>query len=158
MKTTLIALIALLLAACSAAPYQRAQISEDVTYKPWKEWEAIDSVRFPAKSSGSISSCVAESVTSYGSQVIAHADSNKVIAHGLTYFPMTQHVDHALRFTLIVTPAEYAFTRLEQGMSSSAIGNNNRFYPVGAFDGGGGAPAIAALKQIANDIDRCRSR
>tara|TARA_R110001592_G_scaffold111372_5_gene308461 strand:- start:11739 stop:12215 length:477 start_codon:yes stop_codon:yes gene_type:complete len=158
MKTTLIALIALLLAACSAAPYQRAPIAEDVTYKPWKEWEAIESVRFPAQASGPISSCVAESVTSYGSQVIAHADSNKVIAHGLTHFPVTQYVQHAMRFTLAATPEQYTFTNIEQGMQNSAIGIGAMFYPVGAWQDGNADQAIAALKQIAASIDRCRSR
>lgn len=156
MKYPLI-LAALALSAC-AAPYQRATIAEDVTYKPWKEWEAIDSVRFPAQSSGDLSSCVAESVTSYGSQVIAHADSDKVIAHGLTHFPITQYVSHALRFTLTATPGQYAFTRLEQGMQNSAIGQGANFYPVGAFAGGGADQAVAALKDIATSIDRCRSR
>ena len=180
----------LILSACAAltaCAQNPINFTQDVTLEPWQSSKAVQSARFPAKSSGGdLEFCVAKNVvnpavtfadsadsffgsftgtyyhdtdtdTVGGSSVIQHSSSRGVIAVGVTGYEVSALVSRYVRFQLTATNGLYEFDNLEQVQANSGAAPNTGFTPVGAFAGANPELALKALEQIADKIDRCRS-
>lgn len=178
MKTVLILVAAVMLSAC-ATSYQRAAISEDVTYQPWNQWEAINTVRFPSSKVGNPAGCIAQHVTNDavvanaqpglvaalsgtyhvqghgatagGGETIVHADDQMVVARGATGYPGNMGVFFSLRYTMTADHQGYTFSNISQSVNGSG-----QPMPVGGWESANPQKAVAALKSVANSIDNCR--
>ncbi|MFT7337635.1 MAG: hypothetical protein ACI92B_000957 [Marinobacter maritimus] len=179
----MILLSSLALSACAQAP---VTFTQDVTLAPWHSAKAVSSVRFPASSTGGdLEFCVAknvvnssvtfsdsadsffgaytgnyyqktESQTAGGGSVIQHSSEKGVIAVGVTSYTVSALVKRFVRFKVTATKNQYEFENIEQVQVNSGAAPNAGFQPVGAFQGANPYLAIAALNDIAVQIDRCR--
>lgn len=170
MRYPIILGLAVAMAGC-ATSYQRAPLTDDVTYQPWGEYEAIKTVRFASVSGGNLAVCTAQSVTNDAvfagtpnlmsagvmlaqapaGETMLHSDGDSVVARGTTGYSAGNGLFWTVRYTLTADQNGYLFSNLSQAVTA------NGYMPVGGWKEAGAEQAVNALREIASSIDRCRT-
>lgn len=183
-RLALIGAVSIGLSGCLATT-TKMQINEDVTYKNWNDYEAIDTVSFNRKSrGGDLNVCLLQSVSNRsvtltdssgsfvgpytgnyyintntrdvdGSDVIVHSSEGVMVANGSTQFQANTFVKQIVRYTLTVTPSKYKFSNIEQAQADTGGVANEGFKPVGAWGTARPDKTVNALKEISSRLDTC---